>query len=419
MAPYNYLGIKFFETMSKIIFKLSIFIFLLNLYSTSSYAENLKYSDITLDHYLEIVRENNSTISSAKLDVQTADANIKAQALYNFSPSISYSRGSWINQVPYAPYNQPQSNTYSFNFNLEALGKRSAREELARTQRDASELQLQSSVATLEIAAIDAYIDALRLCLVERTYEQALSKLSQLGSKDVLESPLVKNIKNKIKATQKDLMYSSLNLLNYSGDAIHNLPYPQGSLRYPAQNYDVEQLIAEGQSNRRDLKNLQASINVAEKNIVLTNENRNVDLSTYVAQTRTPQYNDSGLTYTTQNSISAGVTIPIPASNYLQSADLVKSSNQKLQYEMQLRDLKSQIRVQILQAYLQYEEAKTLLLSSDAAYRDALKKTYKSKIQQIAELRDVQGALLDAQTNHLKALIFLWRQSGNYSVPNL
>ena len=86
---------------------------------------------------------------------------------------------------------------------------------------------------------------------------------------------------------------------------------------------------------------------------------------------------------------------------------------------MQLRDLKSQIRVQILQAYLQYEEAKTLLLSSDAAYRDALKKTYKSKIQQIAELRDVQGALLDAQTNHLKALIFLWRQSGNYSVPNL
>ena len=214
-------------------------------------------------------------------------------------------------------------------------------------------------------------------------------------------------------------MYSSLNLLNYSGDAIHNLPYPQGSLRYPAQNYDVEQLIAEGQSNRRDLKNLQASINVAEKNIVLTNENRNVDLSTYVAQTRTPQYNDSGLTYTTQNSISAGVTIPIPASNYLQSADLVKSANQKLQYEMQLKDLKSQIRVQILQAYLQYEEAKILLLSSDAAYRDALKKTYKSKIQQITELRDTQAALLDAQTNHLKALIFLWRQSGNYSVPNL
>jgi len=33
--------------------------------------------------------------------------------------------------------------------------------------------------------------------------------------------------------------------------------------------------------------------------------------------------------------------------------------------------------------------------------------------------RDKEGILLDAQTNHLKALINLWRQSGNYSVPNL
>ena len=382
-------------------------------------AENLKYSNLTLEKYLELVKENNATIASGQLDVQSANANIKAQALYNFSPSISYSRGSWNNQVPYAPYNQPQSNTYSFNFNLEALGKRSAREALAQTQRDASEIQLQSSTSTIEISAIYAFIDSLRLSLIWRSYEIAINKISSLGSVAGSDGAQIRALKSKLASTQKDLMYSSLNMLNYSGDAIHDLPYPLGSLSYPTQNYDVDQLVSEAQTNRRDVKNLQASIDVAEKNIILTNENRNVDLSTYVAQTRTPQYNDSGLTYTNQNSLSAGVTIPIPASNYLQSADIVKAANQKLQYEMQLRDLKTQIRVQVLQAYLQYDQAKALLNDADAAYRDALKRPGKNKIQEILDLRDRQGVLLDAQTNHLKALIFLWRQSGNYSVPKL
>ena len=120
-----------------------------------------------------------------------------------------------------------------------------------------------------------------------------------------------------------------------------------------------------------------------------------------------------------QNSVSAGVTIPIPVNNFLQTADIVQAANQKLQYEMQLEDLKVQIRVQVLQAFLQYSAAKDVLANAQADYDGVVKNPNKDPVQAVMDMRDKEGSLLDAKTNHLKALIYLWRQSGNYTVPNL
>jgi hypothetical protein len=86
---------------------------------------------------------------------------------------------------------------------------------------------------------------------------------------------------------------------------------------------------------------------------------------------------------------------------------------------MQLRDLKVQIRIQVLQAFMQYTIARNMLLEAQGGYEDAVKYPNKSPILAIMDKRDKEGALLDAQTNHLKALVNLWRQSGNYSVPTL
>ena len=48
-----------------------------------------------------------------------------------------------------------------------------------------------------------------------------------------------------------------------------------------------------------------------------------------------------------------------------------------------------------------------------------VKNPNKDPVQAVMDIRDKEGTLLDAKTNHLKALVFLWRQSGNYNVPNL
>ena len=402
------------------------------------YAVELRYSPITLDQYLELVKQSNAYIYGASLDVQTAMANKEAQSLYQFAPSVSYARGAYQNQTPYSPYNTPQSSTYGLSFTIEGWGKRSAREKLAEAQTEASTVQLEKTRSFVQINALNTYIDTLRLALILKSHNNALSKLKPLAFAKTTDAERFLN-KQKT-ATEKDLSFSALNLLNFSGDALQDLPYPKGNLDLPAQEYNVEELISRGQSQRIEILSLQSAIDVSEKNMTLTMQNRNVNVYPYVSQTRTPQYqytngvsysipaspsgsaqtlNSPGAAYAAQNQITAGITIPIPVTNYLQSADIVSAANQKLQYEMQLRDLKVQIRVQVLQAFMQYSSARDTLVNAQKAYEATMKNPNKNPVLAIMDARDKEGDLLDAKTNHVKALLNLWRQSGNYSVPIL
>lgn len=409
-----------------------------NLLCSPIYAVELRYLPITLDQYLELVKQSNAYINGASLDVQTAMANKEAQSLYQFAPSVSYARGAYQNQTPYSPYNTPQSSTYGLSFTIEGWGKRSAREKLAQAQTEASTVQLEKTRSFVQINALNTYIDTLRLALVLKSHNNALSNLKLMASAKTADAERFLNTQKT--ATEKDLSFSALNLLNFSGDALQDLPYPKGDLNFPAQEYNVEELISRGQSQRMEILSLQAAIDVAEKNMTLTMQNRNVNVYPYVSQTRTPQYqytngvsysipatpggsaqtlNSPGASYAAQNQMTAGITIPIPVTNYLQSADIVSAANQKLQYEMQLRDLKVQIRVQVLQAFMQYSAARDTLVNAQKAYEATIKSPNKNPVIAIMDARDKEGDLLDVKTNHVKALLNLWRQSGNYSVPIL
>jgi outer membrane protein TolC len=214
-------------------------------------------------------------------------------------------------------------------------------------------------------------------------------------------------------------MFSSAGLLNYSGNSLHDLPYPKGNLNFPIQKFNIDQLVEQAQADRLDVKSMQSSMDVADKNITLVEKNRNIDIYPYVALTRTPQYHEGGANYNSQSAVSVGVTIPIPIDNYLQNADLVQAHNNKMQYQLRLRDLKVQIRVQVLQAILQNDSARDSLTYAQAEYNRTLKNPDTEPVQAIMDLRDKEGALIDAKTNYLKSVIYVWRQSGHYGVPSL
>lgn len=404
-----------------------------------THAADLKSPQISLEQYLEIVRHNNSLIKNASLDVQTARANKEAQSLYRFSPTVSYSRGPIQNQTPYTPYNIPASNSYNLSFTVEGWGKRSAREKLSQSQINASTTQLESTSNDTQTNALFTYINTLRLLLIVNSDKATLDKLATYPSNQKV-TDAQRFLKAQIAKNEKDLHFASLNLLNYSGNALQGPPLPKGNLNIPMQAYRIEDLVNQAQNNRAEVLNLMAYIEVADKNIDLTMKNRNVDVYPYIGQTRTSQYqysngatyslpaigplpaqtiNTPSTTYTAQNQITAGITIPIPINNFLQNADIVRAANQKLQYETQLTDLKVQIGVQVLQASLKYEAAKENLINAQKAYEAAVKNPSTDSVATIMKVRDKEGDLLDSKTNHLKALINLWRQSGNYSVPTL
>ena len=398
-----------------------------------------KFTQLSLNQYLDIVRSSNAEINNANLDIKTSDAIKESQSLYRFSPSVSYTRGAYQNQTPYATYGVPQSSTYALAFNVEGWGKRTARENLAQAQKDSNLNDLESTNNRIQTAAIYVYVDLLRLSLMGKSYQAALDKLGP--SKDSARKEDARRFLASYQAaTEKDLKLASFDLLEFTGDGLQYLPYPTGSLNIPMQKYDVEELISQGQNNRMDVLSLQNSIAVAEKSYTLVMKNRNVDVSPYIAQTRTPQYQytngvsytvpasplgpaqtltNPGATYTAQNQLTVGITIPIPVNNYLQSADIVDAANLKLKYENNLRELKAQIRMQVTKASIQYEMAKESLVNAQKNYEAAVNNPSKEPIDTIMNIRDKEGLLLDAKTNHMKALINLWRKSGNYSVPSL
>ncbi|QWD85850.1 TolC family protein [Polynucleobacter asymbioticus] len=377
-----------------------------------------EYTPIPLAQYLQVVKENNAIIGNKRLGKETAAAIKESLALYQFRPSVSYTKGTFYQQVPYTPYSTPTSNTYGVNFNLEGWGKRSARSEYGDAEIGRSETDYQATEADVQTVATLGYVDALRNRLLFNSYAKAAKRISTLPA-NAQTKDSAQFLQYYENASAKDLQFTSLSLLNYSGGALKNLPLPIGNLNVAPQAFDPDKLINQALNSRSDILALQAAMNSAEKNISMTKANRNWDVMPYVSYTTTPQYDSSGYTYAPQNGFSAGIQIPLPVSNFLQNADIVQAANQKLGIEMQLRDLKEQVRVQVMQALLQYESAKQILAQANDGLNGVSKTANQSSAKGVMDVRDKEGALIDAQTNHVKALVNIWRQSGNYSMPPL
>ena len=387
-------------------------------FAQSSVSGLNEYTPIPIVQYLQVVKENNAIIGNRRLSKETAAAIKESLALYQFRPIISYTKGTFYQQVPYTPYTSPTSNTYGVNFNLEGWGKRAARSEYGDAEIGRSETDYLATEADVQTVATLGYIDALRNRLLFNSYARAAKRISTLPvnaqTKD--STQFLSYYEN---ASAKDLQFTSLSLLNYTGGALKNLPLPIGNLNVPPQAFEPDKQINQALMSRSDILVLQAAMNSAEKNINMTKANRNWDVMPYVSYTATPQYDSGGYTYAPQSGYSAGIQIPFPVNNFLQNADIVQASNQKLGLELQLRDLKEQVRVQVMQALLQYESAKQILAQANDGLNSVSKTADQSSVKGIMDVRDKEGALIDAQTNHVKALVNVLRQSGNYSAPPL
>ena len=376
------------------------------------------YAPISLLQYLQVVKENNAIIGNKRLAKETATAIKESLSIYQFRPSVSYTKGTFYQQVPYTPYSTPTSNTYGVNFNLEGWGKRAARSEYGDAEIGRSETDYQATEADVQTVATYGYIDALRNRLLFNSYARAAKRISLLPSNTQTKDS-TRFLNYYENASAKDLQFTALSLLNYSGGALKNLPLPIGALNIPPQDFEPDKLITQALNSRSDILTLEATMNSAEKNINITKANRNWDVQPYISYTATPQYDSSGYTYAPQNGFSAGIQIPFPVNNYLQNADIVQAANQKLALEMQLRDLKEQVRVQVMQALLQYESAKLILTQASDAFNAVSRSANQSSAKGVMDMRDKEGALIDAQTNHVKALVNVWRQSGNYRIPKI
>ncbi|MBU3622131.1 hypothetical protein [Polynucleobacter sp. AP-Latsch-80-C2] len=95
-----------------------------------------------------------------------------------------------------------------------------------------SEAEYQATEADIQTVATLSYIDALRNRLLFNSYAVAAKKIASLPqnaqTKD--SSQFLKYYES---AYAKDLQFTALALLNYSGGSLSNLPLPIGKLNIP------------------------------------------------------------------------------------------------------------------------------------------------------------------------------------------
>jgi len=382
--------------------------------------EGGKFIPVDIGQYLKAVEQNNGAIAGKKLGIETASANQVAQALPNVKPSFTYTRGTYYQQVPYTPYNTPQSNTYTLGFILEGWGKRSARAELADTQITQSVAEASNISDVVQTNALFAFIDGLRnraLWLSSTVALEHLSKISE--SKQDVKS--VQEVSYSAKTAAIDLQFSSLQMVNYMGDSMVGLPMPIGSLNLSPATFKIDSLVSSALEKRNDILLLQRYLDSAGKNVELVKKNRNIDISPYVSYTTTPSYSYGQTNFQPQTGFSAGITIPLPVGNFLQNADTVQAANQQIDIELQLRDAKVKAKTEVMQAYLQYNAAKLRLEAARQLFNSLASSTVKnlSTVKEVLVWRESEIQLIDAMTNHAKAYINLLRVSGNYSIPTI
>ena len=377
--------------------------------------EGFKYKTISFAEYIKEVHQNSASISSKQLSVQSAKAMVAPMSARNFNPSFNYSKGAYYNLVPYTPYVSPSSSTYSLSGTLEGWGKRGAREEFANAEVARNESELSSLKRTVESDAIFAYLDTQRVKLNWLAFQKAIEDLSSIKGKEAQST--ISDLKVTLNNISNDLKFFGYGLITFVGKPSDAVLIPQGNniSIYP-RNFNLNELINEALSKRVDLIALSDNVKSADASANLVSKNRNIDFSPSAWYSTTPPYVSSGTQYGTTHSYGFSVSIPIPI-HLRFDADLVSAANNKAQAEYALNDAKNRVLVEIKQALLQYNVAKEKLKIAEQNFLDSQDKNKTTTVQSITQLREKSTELIDAKTNHSKALIFLLRVSGDYEIP--
>jgi hypothetical protein len=361
------------------------------------------------------VQQSNAFLNTKKLAVESSVAMEESMGAANINPSFTLSRGSYYASKPSETYS-PQSNTYSFSGTIEAPGKQQARKEYAAVEVSRTKLDSQVSVKAIEGDATFAFIDSLRLKLIWQALQTVNEKIQTINDKEAVAA-----IENHVaiqKTIANDFKYFSMGMNAFVGQGVGQLFDPRGSLDIPARDFKPADYSATALARRNDIVSLEAAFKVAQANLNLTEKNRRVDLSPSVWYNHTNSYLYSTTTqYNKSATYGFSLSIPIPVAN-LYDGPLVQANNNKIQTELFLNDAKNRAVIEANQSLMLYNAAKTRLEEVRVYRNDGLKDQSRST-KNLVQQREREVDWIDAQTNHVKALIQMLRTTGEYTLPNL
>lgn len=378
--------------------------------------EGLNFRAFRLDDFVKTAQQNSGSLKGKKLAIDSAVAAVDTMAFPNINPSVTYSRGSYYRSTPYTPFISPQSDTVSLSFTLEGWGKRSTRADYAEAEVGRNKTELDWYKRNVEGEAVMIFIDSLRLKEIWLALQKANERLAVVKGQEaqdaLVESKRIQSDLN------KDIKYLSHAMLTYMPEGSREIPEPFGTLAAEPRDLDAETLVRNAYAKRADLQAIESSLKSADANLQMVDKTHNIDLYPSIWYSRTPSYTSSGTTYNETTAYGFSLTMPIPTSA-MYRADVLAAANNKTQIEYNLIESKKRVRMEINQALIQYANAKEQLGFAESAYRDTVMASKAGDTASIVAERQKSVDLIDARTNHLKALIYVLRLGGDYSLPKL
>lgn len=318
---------------------------------------------LTLEEYLNNVKNNNISYLVEKYNVDIADANIKAARVFpDPELSVSYTNNqNWSLQMGYGV-------DAELGYTLELGGKRGARIRLAESEREMTEALLEDYFRNLRAEAIIAYYTALKQKKIYKIQHSSYLRMLDLSKADSIRYSLgsitevdarqsrleAASALNDLYSSEGDLQEVIVQLLLFQGSANMEMPGTvAGELSYSRYDFNLQELIVTAQNNRADLQAAIKSKQISQNNLRLVRANRAIDLGLSIGGSYSSIVQNEIAPAPSFKGITAGITIPLRFSN-TNKGELRAAELAVRQSELEYEATELQIASEVVQAYNKY-----------------------------------------------------------------
>jgi cobalt-zinc-cadmium efflux system outer membrane protein len=421
--------------MKKIIL---LMIFLLVCYISYSQEIATKQQPIDYKTYIDLVWKQNLGYAAEKLNLSVAEAEIKAAKIFNDPTlSIEYADNDDRRMQMGRSVSVELSKTFAF-------GKRGANIDLAKSEKALNEALLTDYFHRLRAEATLAYLEALKQSELYAVKKDSYDNIRRLADSDSIRFKLGKisdidAVQSKLEAdiayndflqAQAELFNSFSSLGLWTGFFQQDLIYdPAGKLQMQERSFDGGQLLQTALTNRADLAAALKNVDVAKKELKVTQRERNMDFDLSLGYNYNTEVRNEIAPAPKFNGITVGVAVPLKFSNTNKGA-VWAAEFRKQQAELNYRQAELEVQTSVMQSLRQYhaslkqvrqyetgmlDDARTVLNGKIYSYERGQTSLLEVLVAQ-QTFDELRSAYIGTVFGSLSALIELERNAGIWDV---
>jgi cobalt-zinc-cadmium efflux system outer membrane protein len=388
--------------------------------------------------YMEQVWKQHLGYAAEKLNVDVAGAEAQAARVFNDPQlSLEYADNDERRLQMGRSVSVELGKTFSF-------GKRSARIDLAESEKELNEALLEDYFHRLRAEATRAWFEALKQAALHAVRENSCDNIRRLAEADSIRFALGNITDVDAQQSRLEAEKASAGLLPSRADLFnayealgmwtgvfdpHILSHPAGALHPQVRAFDAGLLLQTALENRADLAAALKSVDVARKALQVARRERNTDLDLALGYSYNTEVRNEIAPAPAFNGLTLGIAVPLKFSNTNRSA-LRAAELRRQQAELNYRQAGLEVQTSVMQSLRTYfalleqvRRFETGMLDRAGAILEGRLYSYArgetSRLETLVAQQtfdELQTSYIETVFNSLAALIELERNAGIWDI---